>query len=78
MRAYIEMACILFIMTSSTTTGVTSELWYVRNGEVEENALKFPLVVPVDHDELVFHWRTTYDIEVCVFNGQPGIMYIVL
>ncbi|XP_047740771.1 tyrosine-protein kinase Drl isoform X2 [Hyalella azteca] len=42
--------------------GVNSELWYVRDGEVKENALDYVVPVPSDISVLTFQWRARHNI----------------
>lgn len=37
--------------------GVSSQLWYVRNGAVNKYALGYVVVVPPQVDTLIFYWQ---------------------
>ncbi|KAF2347875.1 WIF domain [Trinorchestia longiramus] len=70
------LAAILLLLGSASATfdlyidakdfhkllGVNSELWYVRDGEVKENALDYVVLVPPEVSVLTFHWRARHNI----------------
>lgn len=49
--------CQMLYFTVFAFIGVESELWYVRDGELHENALSYRVLVPATVNELPFHWQ---------------------
>uniref|UniRef100_A0A6A7FSR8 Tyrosine-protein kinase Drl-like n=1 Tax=Hirondellea gigas TaxID=1518452 RepID=A0A6A7FSR8_9CRUS len=60
--------------------GVDSELWYVRDGDVKENALEYVVLVPAEINVLTFHWRARhnimlpYKLETHVGNPEAAVV----
>jgi len=59
--------------------GISAELYYVRNGVVNECALSFVLPVKTDVDIIYFDWQSLrhrpLDSQVLVITGQLKVLY---